>query len=286
MPMATITALYSYPIKSCAPIVLDSSSCTPKGLPHDREYVIASSEADKIFTQRDLPNMALLRPYLDDENNVVVRGTDETEITIPAAQNGELVTLDVWGNFYSAIDQGNEISSWLSGQLGVECRLFKRTGDGEDRSTLPKDNTRYDASFVDCCPLSVVFEEEVQILNSKLSEPCSNKSFSTFNCHPGCSRQPTLLTEITAHEKSIAHIYSPNRSLCHYQHRSRRRKKCRLRMSESSSQLQNGQPKGQPRTLFLRTGSWTALSRRPDQYVAQPSPTRQKLSIYDRPLLP
>ena len=49
--------------------------------------------------------------------------------------------------------------------------LFKRTDDAEDGPILPKDNTRYDAAFVDCCPLSVVFEEEVQILNSKLSEP-------------------------------------------------------------------------------------------------------------------
>lgn len=171
MSVATITALYSYPIKSCAPMVLSSSPCSSKGLPHDRDFVIASATADKIFTQRDLPKMALLQPSLDNQNNVVVKGLDETQVTIPTSQSGEIVTLNVWGNFYRGIDQGDDISRWLSEQLGVECRLFKRADDGEHSSTLPKDNTRYDASFVDCCPLSVVFEEEVQILNSKLSEP-------------------------------------------------------------------------------------------------------------------
>lgn len=152
-------------------MALNSSSCTTRGLPNDRDFVIASSSADKIFTQRDLPSMALLQPFLDDENKLVLRGFDQTQMTIPASKNGQVVTLNVWGNFYRGIDQGKAISRWLSEQLGVECRLFTRTDDGEGDSTLPKDNTRYDASFVDCCPLSVVFEEEVQILNSKLSEP-------------------------------------------------------------------------------------------------------------------
>lgn len=171
MSVATISALYSYPIKSCAPLVLSSSPCTSKGLPHDRDFVIASSSADKIFTQRDLPKMALLQPFLDKQNELVVKGLDETQVTIPASESGDIVTLNVWGNLYRGIDQGEETSRWLSEQLGVECRLFKRTDDGEHASTLPKDNTRYDASFVDCCPLSVVFEEEIQILNSKLSAP-------------------------------------------------------------------------------------------------------------------
>lgn len=171
MSVATITALYSYPIKSCAPMALNSSPCSTRGLPHDRDFVIASPAADKIFTQRDLPKMALLQPFLDNQNNISIKGLDETHIAIPSSESGAIVTLNVWGNFYRGIDQGDEISRWLSEQLGVECRLFKRTGDGEDGLNLPKDNTRYDASFVDCCPLSVVFEEEVQILNAKLSEP-------------------------------------------------------------------------------------------------------------------
>ena len=151
-------------------MVLSTSTCTTRGLPHDRDFVIASSSADQIFTQRDLPNMALLQPFLDEENNVVVRGLNETQITIPSSGDGEIATINVWGNFYRGIDQGKDISRWLSDQLGVDCRLFKRADDGEDGATLPKDSTRYDASFVDCCPLSVVFEEEVQTLNSLLSE--------------------------------------------------------------------------------------------------------------------
>jgi uncharacterized protein YcbX len=174
---ATITGLFSYPIKSCAPIVLNSTFCTTQGLPHDREYLIASASGDKIFTQRDLPIMSLLQPRLSAQNELLLRGTDEREITIPAHQKGEVLTVNVWGNEYQGIDQGEEISQWLSDQLAVDCRLFKRFSGNGAAPNHGKDNTRYDASFVDCCPLSVIFEEELHELNGRLDEPVRANRF-------------------------------------------------------------------------------------------------------------
>ncbi|MFN8551527.1 MAG: hypothetical protein U0103_08575 [Candidatus Obscuribacterales bacterium] len=45
---------------------------------------------------------------------------------IPRQADGEIVTLNLWGNRYKGIDQGKEIAAWLSHQLGLSCRLLKK----------------------------------------------------------------------------------------------------------------------------------------------------------------
>lgn len=175
--MGKVTALFSYPVKSCAAVPLTSTSCRISGFPHDREYVIADPSAQKIYTQRDLPELALLKPSFDTANRLCLRGFDETEITVVEIAPNRRVLLSVWGNDYFAIDQGDQVSSWLTAQLGIECRLYKRAETVTADPTLKQDNTRYDASFVDCCPISVVFQEELDQLNNRLDEPVELSRF-------------------------------------------------------------------------------------------------------------
>ncbi|RTL45431.1 MAG: MOSC domain-containing protein [Candidatus Melainabacteria bacterium] len=177
MSPAKITALYTYPIKSCAPISRSRSACSTSGLVDDREYVIVCAKSNKILTQRDLPHMARLKPELSEREHLIIRGLDGTEALIPRQVDGEILTLNLWGNTYEGIDQGKEIAEWLSHQLGLSCRLLKKLTDHEQASRHRPDNTRFDASFVDCCPLSVVFAEEVQELNTRLAIPVEMSRF-------------------------------------------------------------------------------------------------------------
>lgn len=171
MTSGTVTQLFTYPIKSCAPIALESTICKTAGFPFDRNFVIASPSADRIFTQRDLPELALIQPYFIDENTLGLLADGESTATVPNTENGDLLKISVWGNDYIGVDQGDEISHWLSRVIGTPCRLLKRTSDGCSTEPLHQDTTRYDAAFVDCCPLSIVFEDELDVLNAKLGKP-------------------------------------------------------------------------------------------------------------------
>lgn len=174
---AKITALYTYPIKSCAPISLCQAACSTAGLVHDREYVIAREDSNKILTQRDLPQMARLKPALNEKEKLVILGLDGTEASVPSQNHGKVVRLDVWGNHYPGVDQGKEIAEWLSQQLGLKCTLFKRLTGSKQYAKDRQDNARFADSFVDCCPLSVVFAEELQELNARLDSPVEMDRF-------------------------------------------------------------------------------------------------------------
>ncbi len=63
MSAITVTGLYTYPIKSCHGIALSAADVTPRGLVHDRDYMVVD-EHGAFLSQRQIPEMALIVPSL------------------------------------------------------------------------------------------------------------------------------------------------------------------------------------------------------------------------------
>ncbi len=59
--MLTIASLHVYPVKSCRGIALAQAELTPRGLRHDREWMVVTPEG-RFLTQRELPRLALIAP--------------------------------------------------------------------------------------------------------------------------------------------------------------------------------------------------------------------------------
>ena len=60
-----VTALNVYPVKSCAGTSLDLAVIGPRGILHDREFMVVD-ESDCSITQREQPRLALVRPSFSD----------------------------------------------------------------------------------------------------------------------------------------------------------------------------------------------------------------------------
>ncbi len=63
MSVITVTGLFTYPIKSCAGTALTEAHITPRGLDHDRDYMIVDDEGS-FLSQRQIPEMALIVPTI------------------------------------------------------------------------------------------------------------------------------------------------------------------------------------------------------------------------------
>jgi uncharacterized protein YcbX len=60
-----VSALNTYPIKSCHGVALTQARVTPRGLEHDRDYMVVGDN-DAFLSQRQIPEMALVVPELGD----------------------------------------------------------------------------------------------------------------------------------------------------------------------------------------------------------------------------
>jgi MOSC N-terminal beta barrel domain/Tetracyclin repressor-like, C-terminal domain len=56
-----VAALFVYPVKSCAGIALDRAALGPRGILHDREFMLVDAMG-RFITQREQPRLALIRP--------------------------------------------------------------------------------------------------------------------------------------------------------------------------------------------------------------------------------
>ena len=76
-----ISALYTYPIKSCAGLTHTTISFDTRGPLWDRRWVV--TDADGMFyTQRELPPMALIQPSFE-EGALVLNAPGMTSIRVP-----------------------------------------------------------------------------------------------------------------------------------------------------------------------------------------------------------
>lgn len=133
----SITSLFIYPVKSCAPVAVSSLVFDRDGPVGDRRFVITTPEGD-FLTQREYPQMASIQPHGSGASNE----PDATELwlshegqfspCVSLPLRGEPVRVRVWGDEVTGTDAGDEIAEWLTAVIGIPCRL----------RGLPKVNTR------------------------------------------------------------------------------------------------------------------------------------------------
>lgn len=76
-----VSQLFVHPIKSCRGTSVQLSDYDHGGLKFDRTWIIASAETGKFFTARDLPEMVLIHPKIDQQRNRLI-------INIPLEHKG------------------------------------------------------------------------------------------------------------------------------------------------------------------------------------------------------
>lgn len=174
--MATISALYVYPVKSCRGIPVGSARITETGFEHDREWLIVTDDG-KFITQRDEPRLALIETQLSSDS-LQLRVSGTSVLQVPYDSAGKKVEVTCWKDRCAAIDEGDEAAAWISNFLGVPHRLVRF-----DRSRPRISNQTWTGAvqariqFADGFPWLVVSRASLDDLNARLPKPLPMNRF-------------------------------------------------------------------------------------------------------------
>ena len=173
----TVSALYRYPIKSCAGAALDRAEIGPRGIRHDREYMVVEAATGEFLTQRELPRMALIRPTIADAI-LRIEAPGMPSIEVPPLREGAAREVVVWRDACRAVDQGDGVASWLGTFLGADCRLVRMADDHVRRVDPVYATSEQDqVGFADGYPFLLITQESLEDLNARLVEPLPMNRF-------------------------------------------------------------------------------------------------------------
>ena len=171
---AVITALYVYPVKSCAGVRVDEAVLTETGLAMDRTWMVVNTAGDFV-TQRELPRMALVQPTLLDDERVSLQapgmptlvlqgGPQRADAVAPAA-----VQVRIWDDTLLAHDEGAQAAEWFSQFLGQALRVV-RFDPAQQRVCSPKWTGGATAltQFADGFSILVLSDASLEQFNTKL----------------------------------------------------------------------------------------------------------------------
>lgn len=177
--MLILSEINIYPIKSLGGISLQSSEVEERGLKYDRRWVLVD-ETNTFFTQRDFPEMALIKVSVENNGLKLKHKTKTIEpLVVPFEfKHKEKSDVVIWedvviGEFYNS-----QIDEWFTDILGIKCRLVKMP-----ESTKRVVDTTYAknkiVSFADAYPFLIIGQASLEDLNSRLEVPLPMNRFRT-----------------------------------------------------------------------------------------------------------
>lgn len=165
----TLSALHIFPIKSCAPLALDAADVEPRGLRHDRRWIVTDANG-KFLTGRQHPRLTRLRAT-PDRDAIALSAPGMSPLRLDAPGDGARVDVEVWKNFVAALPAPDVANAWISEFLGMPARLAYMD-DACVRPVTPEYSQEGDeVSFADAFPLLLISEGALEALNAKLQAP-------------------------------------------------------------------------------------------------------------------
>ncbi|KAJ2084331.1 hypothetical protein H4R24_000124 [Coemansia sp. RSA 988] len=182
----TVSALYTYPVKSCQGVSMDSSPVTKTGLKYDRKWMIINAKSGRFVTQRQVPSLALIRvsinaPWLElstPSMSSVLRlplHPKDTELGLPNK-------VRVWYDDVVGRCCGEEASLWLTEFVGRPMRLLYKDPDSPrfiSRYVPPADLCQVPAQsdFADVHPFHIVTDVSLNEINRHVPRKLSPANF-------------------------------------------------------------------------------------------------------------
>ena len=179
--VGTLSQLWVYPVKSAAGISLKSSEVVLRGLQYDRRWMVVD-ENGRLVTQRERPELALLRPSFTGEHlRLEADGMPRLELPLDP-DGGEPLTVMMWKEPVSA-QLVEAATQWFSTLLGGAYRLVHMPETTLRRSP---DHAPSPVSFVDGNPFLLISEASLADLNKRLDDPVDIRHFRPNLVVGGC----------------------------------------------------------------------------------------------------
>ncbi|MCW8831043.1 MAG: MOSC domain-containing protein [Gammaproteobacteria bacterium] len=184
MSKLIISELAIYPVKSMRQVSLKKSAMDMGGLKYDRRWMVVDADGVMI-TQRKVVRLCLIQPELTARGLMLTtEAMPEIKVSIPDGRVSRKVK--VWNDECNACDGGDEVASWLSEFLKIECRLVYFP-DGETRIVdqdyaQPNDQTAFSDGF----PILLTSQASLDDLNSRMDEDVPMARFRPNIVVSGC----------------------------------------------------------------------------------------------------
>ena len=181
MSQLTLSEIFIYPIKSLGGISLHKASVLPKGLQHDRRWMLIDN-GGVAMTQRDYPEMALFKVSLREADISVDYAKGEkvlssTGFNISDATSNMGIRANVWGDLVEVVEIHPQVSKWFSHHLGTTCRLVAFP-ENNPRPVDPRYRVGNDhVSLADAYPFLLIGRSSLDDLNKRLAAPVPMNRF-------------------------------------------------------------------------------------------------------------
>lgn len=176
--MLSISHLYVYPIKSLGGFEISSAKLTDRGFEHDLRWMLVD-EQHQFLTQRDFPQMALLRTAIQaNELTVYEKGNEMDKIHVNLYPTGSnMIRVQVWDDMCEAIELSDEVDQWFSQKLNRVCKLVYMPDDSKRK--VDADYAKADelTGFSDAFPVLMIGQASLDDLNSRLETPVPMNRF-------------------------------------------------------------------------------------------------------------
>lgn len=166
-----IRQLFVYPVKSLRGIAVQQWQATPRGLEHDRQWMLVMPNG-RFVSQRQLPRMALIDTALDsDDLTLSAAGHGSIRLPLANPDAGVSFVASVWRDTCEVQEASQEASSWLNRVLqpARPLRLVTMVADYQRRHINPR---RFDSDtlFADAAPYLIANHNSLQRLNDELCQ--------------------------------------------------------------------------------------------------------------------
>jgi hypothetical protein len=174
--MARIQELFIYPLKSARGIAQSSVRLGSTGLEWDRHWM-AIDALGTFISQRTHPKLAQITPEIT-ADCLVLTAPNLPPLRLPLEPCGQSISVKVWDDRCTGLDQGDDAAEWVSAAVGDALRLV-RQAPLLDRFANPQYAGPHpvQVSFADGFPLLVCNRSSLADLNGRMAVPIPMNRF-------------------------------------------------------------------------------------------------------------
>ena len=171
-----LAEIHLHPVKSGATLAVETARLEPRGLEHDRRWLVVEPSG-KFVTGRQEPRLVLLRAT-PVAGGIVLDAPGMPSLRVLAPEgNADRIAVTVWGDPIDAAACEAAADAWLTRWLGRPLRLSYMDALAERAVDPEYARPGDEVGFADAFPLLVLTRGAMDALNAKLAAPLPVERF-------------------------------------------------------------------------------------------------------------
>ncbi|KAJ2685431.1 hypothetical protein H4R19_006804, partial [Coemansia spiralis] len=197
-----VSALFSYPVKSCRGIALHEATVGATGLDYDRLWMLVDARNGRFVTQRQVPRLALIRVAICGDVLELAADAMAAPLRLPLRPNadrdlGDRLTVRVWYDNVAGRCCGPAAAAWLTAFVGRPTRLLYKDPAAPRLVSryLPADglcDAPPQTGFADVFPFHITTEPSLTDINQRVPHALTHRRFrpNIVLAPAGCRAEP------------------------------------------------------------------------------------------------